>query len=80
MRLCKDLMLSFSNVGDLVYDPFAGGGTTLKIARELGRQAIGSEKIDASCQIIMKRVPGCERVTAEELRMRLLMSAAAHLN
>jgi len=79
-QLCKDLMLSFSNVGDLIYDPFAGGGTTLKVARELGRQAIGSEIIDTSCRIIEKRVPGCERVTAEELRMRLLMSAEAHLN
>jgi len=34
----------FSNPGDLVLDPFAGVGTTLKVAKDLGRQHIGFEK------------------------------------
>jgi site-specific DNA-methyltransferase (adenine-specific) len=30
-------------MGDTVLDPFAGSGTTLKVARELGRNSIGFE-------------------------------------
>lgn len=33
----------YSFVGDTVLDPFAGSGTTLKVARELGRNSVGYE-------------------------------------
>lgn len=36
----------YTNPGDLVLDPFAGVGTTVRVAAELGRRAIGFE-IDA---------------------------------
>ena len=32
-----------SNPGDLVIDPFAGSGTTLAVAKKLGRQYLGVE-------------------------------------
>ncbi len=38
--LAHDLVLSWSNVRDTVLDPFAGSGTTGKVALELGRKAI----------------------------------------
>jgi DNA modification methylase len=45
--LARDLILSFSNIGDLVLDPMAGSGTVGKMAIETGRRAI---MIDSSAE------------------------------
>ena len=41
MQLIRRLVLASSNEGDLVVDPFCGGGTTLDVARDMGRRALG---------------------------------------
>jgi site-specific DNA-methyltransferase (adenine-specific) len=43
-------------VGGLVIDPFAGSGTTLVVARQMGVRAIGIEKRESQCREIVKRL------------------------
>ena len=46
----------FSYVGETVLDPFCGSGTTLKVARELGRNSIGIEINDSLLSIIKTKM------------------------
>lgn len=41
--ICKKLIYSFSNEGDIILDPFNGAGTTCIIAKEMNRNYIGFE-------------------------------------
>jgi DNA modification methylase len=55
-QLAEDHILTWSNEGDLVYDPFTGSGTTLKAAKKLNRKWIGSEVSKEYCDIALKRL------------------------
>jgi len=46
----------FSYVGETVLDPFVGSGTTMKVARELGRNSIGIEIKKSLIPIIKKKL------------------------
>ena len=54
--LAKDHVTSWSNPGDVVLDPFAGSGTTLKAAKELNRHWLGIEINPAYVEICHKRL------------------------
>ena len=45
-----------SNQGDVVFDPFAGSGTTLDAAESLGRKWIGIDIGDEAIEIIQTRL------------------------
>lgn len=55
-QLAADHIYSWSNEGDIVYDPFAGSGTTLKMAHLQKRQWIGSEISKEYCDLAEKRI------------------------
>jgi DNA modification methylase len=56
IALAERLLKFFARQSDLVYDPFAGVGTTLLAAKQLGLPSIGTE-IDADyCNIIHQRM------------------------
>ena len=54
--LARDHILSWSNEGDIVLDPFSGSGTTAKMARLMGRQYIGIEINPEYCEIAKNRL------------------------
>ena len=55
-KLARDHIYSWSNEGDLVYDPFMGSGTTAKMAHLLKRNWIGSEISKEYVEIANKRL------------------------
>lgn len=54
--LARDHIISWSNEGDTVFDPFLGSGTTGKMAVQLGRNFIGIERDPAYFQIAKDRI------------------------
>ena len=61
--LLERIILSSSNEGDLVLDPFMGGGTTLVVANRLNRKWIGIDVSPNACCESYKRIhnaPGAD--------------------
>jgi len=55
-KLATDHILSWSNEGDIVLDPFSGSGTTAKMAKHNGRKYIGIEVNAEYCEIAKTRL------------------------
>ena len=55
-QLANDHILSWSNEGDIVFDPFMGSGTTAKMSKLNNRNYIGFEISKEYCDIAEKRV------------------------
>jgi len=56
VHLLTRIILSSSKPGDLVFDPFAGTGTTLTVAQQLRRNSIGTEIDPVNRDVILKRI------------------------
>ena len=55
-QLANDHIISWSNEGDIVFDPFTGSGTTGKMAKINKRNFIGIEKVPEYFKIAEKRI------------------------
>ena len=56
LRLAKKIIISSTNEGAIVYDPFMGSGTTAIACHELKRKYIGSEISQEYVQLANKRI------------------------
>ena len=60
-QLAHDHIISWSNEGDIIFDPFMGSGTTGKMAKLLNRKFIGIEKVKNYFEIAEKRIKEAKR-------------------
>jgi site-specific DNA-methyltransferase (adenine-specific) len=60
IQLVKDHIISWTNEGDIIYDPFMGSGTTAKAAVQTKRLYLGSEISEEYYEIIKKRLENDE--------------------
>lgn len=57
VALLRRLVLNGTRIGDVVYDPFLGSGSTLLACEQTGRRCIGIELSPQYCKVV------CERFT-----------------
>lgn len=55
-KLAEDHIISWSNEGDIIFDPFMGSGTTAKMAKLNKRRYIGFELSKEYCNIAEERI------------------------
>ena len=69
-NLARDHILSWSNPGELVFDPMCGAGTTCKMAKVTGRRWLGVDVSREYTTIARKRVRASQEGTIESLPSR----------
>lgn len=67
IKLIERVVLSSSDPGDLVFDPFLGSGTTAVVAATHGRRWLGIEKDAAYVQLSRERLAALANERAQEL-------------
>lgn len=67
VTLIRRLILNSTKIGDTVYDPFLGSGTTLLASEQTLRRCIGIELVPEYCQVAVDR---WERLTGLKATLR----------
>ena len=63
------VIMSSSNVGDVILDPFFGSGTTGAVAKKLGRNWIGIEQDKKYVKVAQKRIDAVTEADSEALKV-----------
>lgn len=65
--LLRHLLLNSSRIGEMVYDPFLGSGSTLLAAEQTKRHCIGIELDPMYCAVVIERFQKITGIKAEPL-------------
>ena len=65
-ELLRKIILSASNPGDIVLDPFSGSGTTLVVSEQLGRKWLGCDISDEYNEWAINRIDHVVVKTVDE--------------
>ncbi|BDZ57905.1 DNA methylase [Barrientosiimonas humi] len=72
--LARSVIEDLTVAGDRVLDPFAGFGTTLRVATELGRSAVGVELLPERCTVARAAAPSATVVEGDARGLDRLVS------
>ncbi len=64
------VIMSSSNVGDVILDPFFGSGTTGAVAKKLGRHWIGIERDKKYIKVAQKRIDAVAESDSDAIQCR----------
>jgi hypothetical protein len=65
VAILRELIESSSMIGEIVFDPYAGSGSTLIAAQMEGRKAIGIEIEERYCEVAANRLRHAEPLSAD---------------
>lgn len=73
IELLRRIILSCTNEGDTVLDPFVGSGTTSVVAKMYDRNSIGIEKDEKNLSIIKKRMKPKQKRIGEDAEIEYIL-------
>ena len=59
-KYVERIVLAYSDEGDTVFDPFGGSGTTITVAKKLGRNGVTTDISEWNCESIKQRLKEVE--------------------
>lgn len=71
-KLLERIIKASSNKGDIVLDPFLGGGTTTAVAHKLGRKWIGIDVSPIGCEVAKRRMEGIGATNVKIVGMKTI--------
>lgn len=77
--LVRAVLEDLTRPGDRVLDPFAGFGTTLAVAEEMGCRAVGVELLAERCEIARAAAPHAHVIQGEARRLSELVAGPFEL-